>query len=135
MQQRRKAGTGDNDDGSGATELPRSAGAGAGTEGGSKEMGYPVWALVVGSIFSSVALVVVNKQILAAGFPYVFTLSTMHFIVTSGLLQFMARVVGAFEVRILSAVLVLLEFAWPPKVSSWSGFLYILVLLLRFTPS
>mmetsp|Transcript_15339 Transcript_15339/g.27271 ORF Transcript_15339/g.27271 Transcript_15339/m.27271 type:complete len:353 (+) Transcript_15339:106-1164(+) len=60
---------------------------------------YPTWALVVGSIVSSVALVVVNKQIFDQGFGYVFTLSTFHFLVTWALLQVMARCAGAFEVK------------------------------------
>mmetsp|Transcript_29286 Transcript_29286/g.47040 ORF Transcript_29286/g.47040 Transcript_29286/m.47040 type:complete len:336 (+) Transcript_29286:115-1122(+) len=64
-------------------------------------MGYPTLALIIGSILSSVALVVVNKQIFALGFPYVFTLSTMHFIVTCGLLQIMARGLGLFQVKYL----------------------------------
>jgi len=66
-----------------------------------KNMAYPTSALIVGSIISSVALVVVNKLIFAQGFPYVFTLSTFHFIVTCGLLQIMARVFGAFQVAYL----------------------------------
>lgn len=62
---------------------------------------YPVWALCIGSIVSSVALVVVNKWVFERGFPYVFTLSTLHFVATSGVLQIMARVFGLFEIKYL----------------------------------
>lgn len=62
---------------------------------------YPVWLLIIGSILSSVCLVMINKRIFALGFPYVFTLSTFHFIVTCGLLQVMARVFGQFQVAYL----------------------------------
>mmetsp|Transcript_10169 Transcript_10169/g.19915 ORF Transcript_10169/g.19915 Transcript_10169/m.19915 type:complete len:362 (+) Transcript_10169:303-1388(+) len=65
-------------------------------------MAYPTWALIIGSIVSSVALVIVNKQIFVRGFTYVFTLSTFHFIWTAGLLQIMARGLGLFEVKHVS---------------------------------
>ncbi len=39
----------------------------------------------------------VNKQIFANGFPFVFTLSTMHFIMTCGLLNLMAKGFGFFQ--------------------------------------
>lgn len=61
------------------------------------KMNYPVWALVIGSILSSVCLVVVNKMVFKYGFPYVFTLSTFHFIVTSSILQIMSKVFKLFE--------------------------------------
>ncbi|GBG29887.1 UDP-rhamnose/UDP-galactose transporter 5 [Hondaea fermentalgiana] len=65
-------------------------------------MTYPAWALVVGSIVSSVALVLVNKAIFASGFSYIFTLTTIHFMWTAGLLQILARVFGLFEVKYVS---------------------------------
>ncbi|GBG32579.1 UDP-rhamnose/UDP-galactose transporter 3 [Hondaea fermentalgiana] len=65
-------------------------------------MAYPTWALIIGSILSSVALVVVNKQIFTRGFTHVFTLSTFHFVWTAGLLHIMARVFKLFEVKRVS---------------------------------
>jgi solute carrier family 35 protein E3 len=45
-------------------------------------MAYPVWALVIGSILTTVVLVVINKHVFQAGFPFVMALSTLHFITT-----------------------------------------------------
>ncbi len=60
-------------------------------------MAYPFWALVVGSILSSVLLVVINKMIFERGFHFVFALSTLHFIVTAGLLTIMSAWMKLFE--------------------------------------
>lgn len=62
---------------------------------------YPVWALIVGSIVSSVALVLVNKEIFREGFTFVLTLSTFHFIATYLLLQIMASSLALFETKYL----------------------------------
>jgi solute carrier family 35 protein E3 len=64
---------------------------------------YPTWALIVGSILTTVVLVMVNKLVFAGGFPYVLALSTMHFIATYGLMVLMARGFGMFEVKFLPA--------------------------------
>ena len=60
-------------------------------------MAYPFWALIIGSILSSVLLVIVNKMIFDRGFSFVFTLSTLHFIVTAGLLSIMSSWMKLFE--------------------------------------
>jgi len=57
-----------------------------------------VEALIVGSILSSVSLVLVNKQIFALGFTHVFALSTLHFVATTVLLRLMAQL-GFFEAK------------------------------------
>ena len=64
-------------------------------------MQYPIWALIIGSILSSVALVLVNKEVFRLGFPYPFSLSTLHFVVTWGLLQVMSGALGLFERKFL----------------------------------
>jgi hypothetical protein len=48
---------------------------------------YPLSAVIVGSILSSVSLIATVKQTFNHGFPFVFTLSTLHFFVTFVLLN------------------------------------------------
>jgi solute carrier family 35 protein E3 len=64
-------------------------------------MSYPVWALVIGSILTTVALVMVNKVVFSGGFPFVLTLSTMHFVATYSVMLVMSKIVGAFEPKFL----------------------------------
>jgi len=65
-------------------------------------MGYPVPLLIVGSILTTVALVAVNKIVFAGGFPFVLTLSTMHFIATFSCCLFLSKGLGAFEPKFLA---------------------------------
>lgn len=62
---------------------------------------YPTWALVIGSIGTTVVLVMVNKLVFQGGFPYVLALSTMHFITTYGLMAIMSHGMKLFEPKFL----------------------------------
>jgi len=64
-------------------------------------MQYPSWALVVGSILTTVLLVMVNKLVFAGGFPFVLSLSTLHFATTYLVMLFMSKALGAFEPKFL----------------------------------
>ena len=64
-------------------------------------MAYPVWALVVGSILTTVFLVMVNKVVFAGGFPFVLSLSTVHFIATYLVMLVLSKGYGAFEPKFL----------------------------------
>lgn len=64
-------------------------------------MPYPAWALVVGSILTTVALVAVNKIVFAGGFPFVLTLSCLHFIATFSVMVLLSKGLGAFEPKFL----------------------------------
>jgi solute carrier family 35 protein E3 len=64
-------------------------------------MPYPSWALVVGSILTTVVLVMVNKVVFAGGFPFVLSLSTLHFITTYLVMLFLAKGMNAFEPKSL----------------------------------
>ena len=65
-------------------------------------MAYPLALLVVGAVASSVSLVLVNK-IVFLDFPFVVSLSTLHFFVTFGLLTIMSSILSAFEPKPLPA--------------------------------
>ena len=59
-----------------------------------------MWALVVGSILTTVVLVIVNKWIFQGGFPFVLTLSWLHF-VTTYLVMVGVSAAGMFEPKSL----------------------------------
>lgn len=58
---------------------------------------YPNWALVVGSILSTVLLVLVNKNVFSAGFPFVLSLSTLHLFTTYMVMFTLSTCFGVFE--------------------------------------
>lgn len=58
---------------------------------------YPSWALVVGSILSTVLLVLVNKSVFTAGFPFVLSLSTLHLFTTFLVMFTLSRCFHVFE--------------------------------------
>jgi solute carrier family 35, member E3 len=65
------------------------------------KMHYPSWALVIGSILTTVLLVMVNKVVFENGFPFVLSLSTLHFFTTYCVMLFLSKGVGAFEPKSL----------------------------------
>ena len=64
-------------------------------------MPYPNWALVVGSILTTVVLVSVNKVVFDGGFPFVLTLSALHFVATFLVMLTLSKGMGAFEPKFL----------------------------------
>jgi solute carrier family 35 protein E3 len=64
-------------------------------------MAYPVWALVIGSILTTVFLVMVNKIVFAGGFPFVLSLSTLHFVATYLVMLVLSKGYGAFDPKYL----------------------------------
>ena len=61
----------------------------------------PLPLLIFGSILGSVSLITINKILFTYGFEFVFTLTSLHFITTSAVLQFSARVMKYFQIQYL----------------------------------
>ena len=65
-------------------------------------MGYPTWLIVIGSILSSVFLIISNKKVFNEGFHLVMCLTTLHFLCTYLVTWFMSSCLNLFEAKKLN---------------------------------